>query len=64
MEACAALGLRLAGVDVFDLSPARDCSDLAIIEVNSNPMIQTIEDHGRWDLIGAIWRANFEAALR
>lgn len=64
VEACAALGLRLAGVDVFDLSPARDCSDLAIIEVNSNPMIQTIEDHGRWDLIGAIWRANFEAALR
>ncbi len=64
VAACAALGLRLAGVDVFDLSPARDCSDVAIIEVNSNPMIQTLEDHGRWDLIRAIWRANFEAALR
>lgn len=62
--ACATLGLRLAGVDIFDLSPARDCSDLVVIEVNSNPMIQTLEDHGRWDLISTIWRANFEAALR
>lgn len=62
--ACAALGLNLAGVDLFDLSPARDLSALAIIEVNSNPMIATLEDHGRWDLIVAIWRANFEAALR
>ena len=22
-----------------------------MIEVNSNPMIKTLEDHGRWDLI-------------
>lgn len=59
-----ALGLRLAGVDIFDVSPARDLSDLVVIEVNSNPMIATLEDHGRWDLIETIWRANFEAALR
>jgi cyanophycin synthetase len=64
IDAAAALGLRLAGVDVFDVSPARDLSDLAIIEVNSNPMIATLEDHNRWDLIDTIWRANFAAALR
>jgi cyanophycin synthetase len=64
IEAAAALGLRLAGVDVFDVSPGRDLSQLTIIEVNSNPMIATLEDHNRWDLIEAIWRANFAAALR
>lgn len=64
VRAAEALGLRLAGVDVFDISPARDLSDLVVIEVNSNPMIKTLEDHGRWDLIDTIWRANFAAALR
>ncbi len=63
-KAAAALGLRLAGVDIFDVSAARDLSDLVIIEVNSNPMIATLEDHQRWDLIDEIWRANFAAALR
>jgi len=64
LGACAALGLGLAGVDIFDLSPTRDLSVLSVIEVNSNPMIATLEDHGRWDLIELIWRANFEAALK
>lgn len=59
-----AIGLRLAAVDVFDLSPARDLSELCVIEVNSNPMIKTLEDHGRWDLIDTIWRANFAASLK
>ncbi|MBL8530313.1 MAG: hypothetical protein JNK94_01140 [Hyphomonadaceae bacterium] len=62
--AAAALPLRLAAVDVFDLSAAGDLSQLSVIEVNSNPMIATLEDHGRWDLIEAVWRANFAAALR
>jgi len=60
--AAAALDLRLAGVDIFDLSG--DGTHCAVIEVNSNPMIATLEDHGRWDLIETIWRANFAAALR
>ena len=64
LAAADVLGLGLAGVDMFDLSPARDLSELCVIEVNSNPMIKTLEDHGRWDLIVAIWRANFAAALR
>lgn len=64
IKAADALALRLAGVDIFDVSPARDQSDLVIIEVNSNPMIATLEDHNRWDLIDEIWRANFAAALR
>lgn len=62
LAATEAVGLRLAGVDMFDL--AGDGSDLVVIEVNSNPMIATLEDHGRWDLIDEIWRANIAAALR
>jgi cyanophycin synthetase len=64
LAAAHAVGLRLAGVDIFDLSPQRDFSRLAVIEVNSNPMIATLEDHDRWDLIVEIWRTNIEAALR
>jgi glutathione synthase/RimK-type ligase-like ATP-grasp enzyme len=54
-----ALDLSLAAVDMFDLG----AKGLTIIEVNSNPMIATLEQHGRWDLIVEIWRANFEAAF-
>ena len=35
-----------------------------VIEVNHNPMIAVLEDHGRWDLIAEIWQANFAAALK
>lgn len=62
--AAGAVGLRLAAIDIFDRSATGDLSDLLVIEVNSNPMIATLEDHGRWDLIEVIWRANFAAALR
>lgn len=54
-----AVGLSLAAVDLFDLDGA-----LTVIEVNSNPMIATLEEADRWDLIIEIWRANFDAALR
>jgi len=60
LAAADAIGLGLVGVDIFD----RGAEGLAVIEVNSNPMIATLEDHDRWDLIEAIWRANFAAALR
>ncbi len=65
--ACAAaraLDLDLAGVDIFDVSPARDGGELVIIEVNANPAVETLEAQGRFDLIERIWAANFEAALR
>lgn len=62
IQAARAIGLSLAAVDLFDLSG--DGAELAVIEVNSNPMIATLEESGRWDLITEIWRANFEAALR
>jgi D-alanine-D-alanine ligase-like ATP-grasp enzyme len=64
LAAADAVGLRLAAVDMFDVSPNGDGSDLVVIEVNSNPMIATLEDAGRWDLIIEIWKANFAAALR
>lgn len=62
INAARAVGLSLAAVDIFDVGD--DQTNPTVIEVNSNPMIATLEDHGRWDLIEAIWRANFEAALR
>ncbi|MFT3726535.1 MAG: hypothetical protein QM759_01750 [Terricaulis sp.] len=58
--AAKAIGLSLAAVDVFD-SPREGP---VVIEVNSNPMIATLEDQQRWHLIIEIWRANIEAALR
>jgi hypothetical protein len=59
VAAAHAIGLDLAAVDLFESSKGP-----MVIEVNSNPMIATLEDHGRWDLIETIWRANFEAALK
>lgn len=64
LDAARTLGLQLAGVDLFDLSPTRDLSDLVVIEVNANPAIETLEAHERYDLIEAIWSANFRAALK
>ena len=60
VNAVNALDLKLAAVDMFDLGGGA----FTVIEVNSNPMIATLEDHGRWDLIETIWGANFVAALR
>lgn len=58
LAATRAVGLNLAGVDIFDADDGP-----MIIEVNSNPMLATLEDHDRWDLIIAIWRENFESAF-
>lgn len=62
LAAARAVGLRLAAVDLFDLHS--DGGACAVIEVNSNPMIATLEENDRWDLIETIWRANFAEALR
>jgi D-alanine-D-alanine ligase-like ATP-grasp enzyme len=59
VRAADAIGLKLAAVDMFERDGA-----LTIIEVNSNPMIATLEDAGRWDLITEIWSANFATALK
>ncbi|MGE0044313.1 MAG: RimK family alpha-L-glutamate ligase [Hyphomonadaceae bacterium] len=64
MRAAEALDLKLAGVDLFDVSPARDLSELVVIEANANPGIETLADVGRFDLIETVWAANFRAALR
>jgi glutathione synthase/RimK-type ligase-like ATP-grasp enzyme len=60
INAANALDLELAAVDMFDPGGGA----FTVIEVNSNPMIATLEDQGRWDLIETIWRANFAAALK
>ncbi|MCX7358322.1 MAG: hypothetical protein NT015_09305 [Alphaproteobacteria bacterium] len=62
LRATQAIGLRLSAVDIFAGGP--QLSEFTVIEVNSNPMIATLEDNHRWDLIIEIWRANFEAAFR
>ena len=54
-KAVAELGLRIGAVDIFDLSPASDLSQLVIIEVNGNPGLKTLEAAGRSDLIRKIW---------
>jgi len=59
IAAARVVGLKLAAVDLFEMADGP-----TVIEVNSNPMIATLQDHGRWDLIAEIWRANFAAALR
>ncbi|MCA8886148.1 MAG: hypothetical protein KDA35_05965 [Hyphomonadaceae bacterium] len=62
LKAADALGLALAAIDIF--ASGSDFQDPTVIEVNSNPMIATLEDNNRWPLIIEIWRANFEAAFR
>jgi hypothetical protein len=61
--ACAAIGLRVGAVDLFDVSPGRDLSDLVIIEVNGNPGLRTLELMGRYDLVQTLWRDMLGEAL-
>jgi len=62
-RAVEALGLRVGAVDMFDLSPAGDYSDLVVIEVNGNPGLRTLENAGRMDLIRRIWTRMLNACL-
>ncbi|HEV7690974.1 MAG TPA: hypothetical protein VGO52_09135 [Hyphomonadaceae bacterium] len=62
-RAVAALGLRIGAVDLFDLSGPRDLSRLAVIEVNGNPGLRTLELAGRMDLIRGIWVAMLNELL-
>jgi D-alanine-D-alanine ligase-like ATP-grasp enzyme len=55
--ATAAIGLRIAAIDIFDVSPGRDLSDLLVIEVNANPGLKTLELAGRYDVIRNLWIA-------
>ena len=54
-DACAALGLHIGAVDVFDTSRNRDLSGLVVIEVNGNPTLKALEEGGRLDIILDIW---------
>jgi glutathione synthase/RimK-type ligase-like ATP-grasp enzyme len=62
-RAVSALGLRIGAVDLFDLSEAGDLSKLAVIEVNGNPGLRTLELAGRMDLIRGIWVAMLNELL-
>ena len=59
-RAADAVGLRVSGVDVFDVSPARDLSELTVIEVNGNPSIASLSRIGRDDVVDRIWRTVIE----
>jgi len=54
--ACAAVGLCVGAVDIFDVSIARDLSDLVVIEVNGNPALKSLELSGRIDVIVDLWK--------
>jgi hypothetical protein len=59
-RAAAALGLRVAAVDLF-AGLRGDPDAMAVIEVNANPSIRMLEQSGRDDLILKIWRHTFSA---
>ena len=63
LAAVEALGLNIAAVDMFDLSPDRDFADIALIEVNGNPGLRTLELAGRSDLICTIWNTMLNTCL-
>ena len=63
ISAVEALTLRIGAVDMFDVSPNGDLSDLVVIEVNGNPGLRTLEIAGRSDLIRAIWTRMLNACL-
>lgn len=63
VSACRALTLRLGAVDLFDLSPAHDLSQLVVIEVNSNPTLVALERAGHLDLIVGLWTSMIREAL-
>lgn len=63
LAAVQALGLNLGAVDMFDLSPAADFTDIVVIEVNGNPGLRTLELAGRSDLIRTIWTNLLNACL-
>jgi hypothetical protein len=58
--AARALGLRVAGVDLFT-GVDGDAEAMRVIEVNANPSIRFLEQSGRDDLILTIWRHTFRA---
>ena len=64
LAAAAALDLKLAGVDLFDLAEPGASPELAVIEVNANPDLASLEAAGRDDLAMILWSAVFRAALR
>lgn len=55
-KAAEVIGLRVAGVDIFDHSETRNLTKLVVIEVNGNPGIQSLEAIGRDDVIDRIWK--------
>lgn len=61
--ACRAIGLCVGGVDLFTGGDEQADQSPCVIEVNASPMIETLEDQGRWDLIELIWTRNLKAAL-
>lgn len=54
-RAAAAIGTRVSGVDIFDISPEQDLSDLLVIEVNGNAAISSLSRIGRDDVVDRIW---------
>jgi glutathione synthase/RimK-type ligase-like ATP-grasp enzyme len=59
----ARLGLEFAAVDL-KYGTSGTSGPCHVLEVNSNPGLETLEEHGQVDLIAEIWRHNIERALQ
>lgn len=62
-RAARAVGLRLAGVDVFETSASDGGVRRVVIEINGNPGLKSLELAGREDLIHTLWVDLLEEAL-
>ena len=59
VAATEAIGLRIAGVDIFDLGQ----EGLVVLEVNGNPGLKSAELGGRYDLIRSLWTSMLRECL-
>ncbi len=55
IAATRALNLRIAAVDMFDVSPARALSQMVVIEVNGNPGLRLLELGGHDTIAISLW---------
>lgn len=63
IAATRAMGLSLAGIDLFAGTPTGEFDGQVVIEVNANPNLESLEITEREDLVLRIWTAVFSRDL-
>lgn len=64
LKAHQALGLEISGIDFMCKEINGEILEVRVIEVNSNPMMTSLETLDRWDLIEKIWLYVIEKYLK